>query len=40
MTSGSCAATSTELKASGYNVLDHEVGLHRKIAFPFRDTWS
>ena len=24
-----------ELKASGYNVLDHEVGLHRKIAFPF-----
>jgi LPS export ABC transporter permease LptF/LPS export ABC transporter permease LptG len=25
----------TELKSSGYNVLDHEVGLHRKIAFPF-----
>jgi LPS export ABC transporter permease LptG len=25
----------TELKASGYNVLDHEVGLYRKIAFPF-----
>jgi LPS export ABC transporter permease LptG len=25
----------SELKASGYNVLDHEVGLHRKIAFPF-----
>ena len=24
-----------ELKKSGYNVLDHEVGLHRKIAFPF-----
>ncbi len=24
-----------ELKASGYNVLDHEVGLQRKIAFPF-----
>jgi LPS export ABC transporter permease LptF/LPS export ABC transporter permease LptG len=24
-----------ELKASGYNVLDHEVGLHRKVAFPF-----
>jgi LPS export ABC transporter permease LptF/LPS export ABC transporter permease LptG len=24
-----------ELRASGYNVLDHEVGLHRKIAFPF-----
>lgn len=24
-----------ELKSSGYNVLDHEVGLHRKIAFPF-----
>jgi LPS export ABC transporter permease LptG len=25
----------SELKASGYNVLDHEVGLQRKIAFPF-----
>jgi LPS export ABC transporter permease LptG len=25
----------TELKKSGYNVLDHEVGLQRKIAFPF-----
>ena len=25
----------SELRASGYNVLDHEVGLHRKIAFPF-----
>jgi LPS export ABC transporter permease LptF/LPS export ABC transporter permease LptG len=25
----------SELKASGYNVLDHEVGLHRKVAFPF-----
>jgi LPS export ABC transporter permease LptF/LPS export ABC transporter permease LptG len=25
----------TELRASGYNVLDHQVGLHRKIAFPF-----
>lgn len=25
----------TELKSSGYNVVDHEVGLHRKIAFPF-----
>jgi LPS export ABC transporter permease LptF/LPS export ABC transporter permease LptG len=24
-----------ELKSSGYNVLEHEVGLHRKIAFPF-----
>jgi LPS export ABC transporter permease LptG/LPS export ABC transporter permease LptF len=24
-----------ELRASGYNVLDHEVGLHRKVAFPF-----
>jgi len=24
-----------ELRASGYDVLDHEVGLHRKIAFPF-----
>jgi LPS export ABC transporter permease LptG len=23
-----------DLKASGYNVLDHEVSLHRKIAFP------
>ena len=25
----------SELRASGYNVLDHEVGLHRKFAFPF-----
>ena len=24
-----------ELRASGYNVLAHEVGLYRKIAFPF-----
>jgi LPS export ABC transporter permease LptF/LPS export ABC transporter permease LptG len=24
-----------ELSASGYNVLDHQVGLHRKVAFPF-----
>ncbi|MGH9219672.1 MAG: LptF/LptG family permease, partial [Vicinamibacterales bacterium] len=24
-----------ELRASGYNVLQHEVGLHRKVAFPF-----
>jgi LPS export ABC transporter permease LptF/LPS export ABC transporter permease LptG len=24
-----------ELRASGYNVLEHEVGLHRKGAFPF-----
>ena len=24
-----------ELRASGYNVLEHEVGLHRKLAFPF-----
>jgi LPS export ABC transporter permease LptG/LPS export ABC transporter permease LptF len=24
-----------ELRSSGYNVLQHEVGLHRKIAFPF-----
>lgn len=24
-----------ELRASGYNVLDHEVGLYRKTAFPF-----
>jgi LPS export ABC transporter permease LptG/LPS export ABC transporter permease LptF len=24
-----------ELRASGYNVLDYEVGLYRKIAFPF-----
>lgn len=24
-----------ELRASGYNVLEHEVGLHRKVAFPF-----
>ncbi len=25
----------SELRDSGYNVLDHQVGLHRKIAFPF-----
>lgn len=25
----------TELRASGYDVLENEVGLHRKIAFPF-----
>ncbi len=25
----------TELRASGYNVLEHEVGLYRKVAFPF-----
>ena len=24
-----------ELRASGYNVLEHEVGMHRKVAFPF-----
>ncbi|TPW08078.1 MAG: YjgP/YjgQ family permease, partial [Acidimicrobiaceae bacterium] len=24
-----------ELRASGYHVLDHEVGLYRKVAFPF-----
>ena len=24
-----------ELRLSGYNVLEHEVGLHRKVAFPF-----
>jgi LPS export ABC transporter permease LptG/LPS export ABC transporter permease LptF len=24
-----------ELRSSGYNVLEHEVGLYRKIAFPF-----
>jgi LPS export ABC transporter permease LptG len=24
-----------ELRASGYNVLEHEVGLQRKVAFPF-----
>jgi len=24
-----------ELRASGYNVLEHEVGLNRKVAFPF-----
>ena len=24
-----------EMRAGGYNVLDHEVGLHRKVAFPF-----
>ncbi len=25
----------SELRASGYNVLEHEVGLYRKVAFPF-----
>jgi lipopolysaccharide export LptBFGC system permease protein LptF len=35
MNFGQLRAYITELKSSGYNVLDHEVGLHRKIAFPF-----
>ena len=35
MNFGQLRAYIHELRASGYNVLDHEVGLHRKIAFPF-----
>jgi LPS export ABC transporter permease LptG/LPS export ABC transporter permease LptF len=34
MNFGQLRAYIDELRASGYNVLDHEVGLHRKIAFP------
>ena len=33
--SGQLRAYIQELRASGYNVLEHEVGLQRKIAFPF-----
>ncbi len=35
MTYGQLRKYITELRASGYDVLDHEVGLYRKIAFPF-----
>jgi len=35
MTFGQLRGYINELRASGYNVLDHEVGLYRKIAFPF-----
>jgi LPS export ABC transporter permease LptF/LPS export ABC transporter permease LptG len=34
MTFGQLSAYISELRASGYNVLDHEVGLYRKLAFP------
>ncbi|MGQ0736421.1 MAG: LPS export ABC transporter permease LptG [Acidobacteriota bacterium] len=35
MTFGQLRGYIEELKASGYTVLEHEVGLHRKLAFPF-----
>ncbi|MGH9199775.1 MAG: LPS export ABC transporter permease LptF [Vicinamibacterales bacterium] len=35
MTFGQLRTYIDELRASGYNVLDHEVGLYRKLAFPF-----
>ena len=35
MTYGELRTYITELRASGYDVLEHEVGLNRKIAFPF-----
>jgi LPS export ABC transporter permease LptF/LPS export ABC transporter permease LptG len=35
MTFGQLRGYIDELRASGYNVLDHEVGLYRKVAFPF-----
>jgi len=35
MTFGQLRTYIAELRASGYDVLEHEVGLHRKIAFPF-----
>jgi LPS export ABC transporter permease LptG len=35
MTYGQLRGYIDELRASGYNVLDHEVGLYRKAAFPF-----
>lgn len=34
MTYGQLRRYINELEASGYDVLDHEVGLHRKLAFP------
>jgi lipopolysaccharide export LptBFGC system permease protein LptF len=35
MTFGQLRRYIAELQSSGYNVLEHEVGLHRKVAFPF-----
>jgi LPS export ABC transporter permease LptG/LPS export ABC transporter permease LptF len=35
MNFGQLRAYISELRDSGYNVLEHQVGLHRKIAFPF-----
>jgi LPS export ABC transporter permease LptG len=35
MTYGELRGYITELRASGYDVLEHEVGLNRKVAFPF-----
>jgi LPS export ABC transporter permease LptG/LPS export ABC transporter permease LptF len=35
MTFGQLRTYIDELRASGYDVLDHEVGLYRKTAFPF-----
>jgi LPS export ABC transporter permease LptG len=35
MTFGQLRRYIAELRSSGYNVLQHEVGLHRKVAFPF-----
>ena len=35
MNFGQLRAYVAELRASGYNVLEHEVGLYRKVAFPF-----
>jgi lipopolysaccharide export LptBFGC system permease protein LptF len=35
MTFGELKGYIAELRASGYNVLEHEVGLQRKVAFPF-----
>jgi lipopolysaccharide export system permease protein len=35
MTYGELRRYITELRASGYDVLEHEVGLNRKVAFPF-----
>lgn len=35
MNFGQLRAYISELRDSGYNVLEHQVGLHRKVAFPF-----
>ena len=35
MNFGQLRAYISELRDSGYNVVDHQVGLHRKVAFPF-----